>query len=355
MTWTWRKGITAVIGLFFLTVIAWALIEIALFHVRPPMHINDELLGWKLNSNVNRVIGSQRLDGSAYNVAYQTNSEGLRTVGDDKNARVKILVLGDSFTVGPYASNDEMWYSKMVERLAAVTKTPLADYYVVAGGGGGYGTYQELLVAETLAKEMRPTLLILQFCSNDFASNHRNWEGSAIVRSQSMRRPYWDPESQKASYQAGCLPVVYRSFLGQSRLLNAIDGLIQGIQFKMYGGYGRPLPKTLEDRYEAESVSITRYLLKAIRHRFAGVPAVMVNCDGDPSGLNGLWLSLAEEGGYVPVAAPSDFLNAARAQAFKDEYHADGGHLSDRGNRVYGERLADALLSLKIPALTSAK
>ena len=57
------------------------------------------------------------------------------------HAPIRILVLGESFTAEPFASDDRMWHSKMAEQLSVLAERPLDDYHVIAGGAGGYGTY----------------------------------------------------------------------------------------------------------------------------------------------------------------------------------------------------------------------
>ena len=42
---------------------------------------------------------------------------------------------------------------------------------VFAYGAGGYGTLQEYLILDEVVDHIRPTMLLWQFCSNDFINN----------------------------------------------------------------------------------------------------------------------------------------------------------------------------------------
>lgn len=322
--------------------------EFAMDMFRPSPDERDALLGWRLKEDYHRTFAQRTLGGQQYLADFATNRDGFRVFGTDDKAPFRILVLGDSFTADPYGSNDKMWYGKMVERLAVHMHRPLRSFYVLAGGGGGWGTYQELLLSQRIARAARPNLFVLQFCSNDFQNNSYEWESESVTRAQWMRRPFWDPSTRKTMFAPGLLPAIFRSRLGEMRLFNRIDSVIAGIQFKKYGGYFKPLPPDVEAKYERDSIAVTRAQLVRLRQEYRGVPAVAVNCDGEEFGPNKQWKNLMRDAGFIPLAGPSDFLRSLTGPEREIILNSDGSHLSNDGNQRYGAIAGDeiALLGL---------
>lgn len=195
------------------SLLSFLVVEGAVAFLRPSIYENVEPLGWRLRSRVRRVFSQSTLGGKEYEVAFSTNVHGVRTFGMNDHAPVRILVLGDSFTAEPFASDDRMWYSKMAERLSVLAERPLDDFYVIAGGAGGYGTYQQVLLSEALVDKVDPTVFILQFCVNDFVNNHLEWESESLVRNQYLRRPFVSIRSDAPRHQSGVLARLYRSGL----------------------------------------------------------------------------------------------------------------------------------------------
>ena len=319
--------------------------EIVLSYARPPFYELDLVLGWRLRSNLNISTTQKALDGQEYTVLFQTNADGLRTFGLNPTAPIQILVLGDSFIADATASNDYMWYSILVKELSGATNRPLDDFYVLAGGGGGYGTYQNVLLSERLLNQVNPTVFIHQFCDNDFVNAHYEWESAGNGRTQYMLRPYARIGNDAPFFRPGFAAFAYRSFLGSSRIFNKVEDLVQTFQYKWHGDYSQPIAPEIQSRYEKESVALTRHLLARLRSNYAKIPAFMVNCSGEATGPNKLWTTLAEEAGFTPITLPSDVILAAKARGEKDIFRVDGAHFSEKGNRLYGTALAKALLS----------
>jgi lysophospholipase L1-like esterase len=350
MGWTRKEFAIASLMTVILLVVALGALEIILAILRPGPNQRDTLLGWKLRENIHREFPQRTFGGKPYLARLDTNAQGLRIFGDDE-AAVRILVLGDSFTADPTASDNRMWFASMAERLAARTGKPLRDFYVLAGGGGGWGTYQNLLLSRKLSRTVKPDLFVLEFCSNDFQNNLLEWEREGVVRAQYMRRPFASLYDDRPKYAEGLLAKIYRSFLGESRLFNRIDGAIGTFQLKQYGGYTKPLPPGTMARYERESVALTRKLLVQLRGAYRGIPAIMVNCDGNQSGPNRQWQALAKDAGFIPLAAPSDFLFSLTPDQRNDLINSDGSHLSEEGNQRYGAIVGDGIADLDLPVL----
>jgi hypothetical protein len=346
---TLKKLLKEIFGWFFAIAISFVaiivLIDVGYYFLKPSIYTNSHELGWELRPNLERTFSQHSLGGEEYSVDFKTNNDGLRTFGNNTNAINRILVLGDSFTGEPTASNDKMWFAEMVRTLAKQTNTPVDQFYVWAAGAGGYGTYQNLLLTKRLLSKIKPTFVVLQFCTNDFTNNHFEWESLGIVRNQSMRRPYANPSNLNSPvYDESFLGKAFRSTLGESKVFNTIDSVIQKYEFKTYGGYSRPMTNLTLMRLEKESVLLTSQILAALKTQFLDVPAVMVNCDGDTAGINGQWTDIATKAGFTPISEPSNFLLDAKHQHNKAVFNKDGAHLSELGNLRFGEILADAII-----------
>jgi lysophospholipase L1-like esterase len=194
-------------------------------------------------------------------------------------------------------------------------------------------------------------LFVLQFCSDDFRNNSYEWESKTVARGIYMRRPYASMGGEGPKYAPGIMGAIYRSFIGKSRFFNRVDNFIVGIQYKRHGIYSGALPADVEAKYERDSVPVTRMLLTRLRKNYRDVPAVMVNCDGNEAGPNKYWKSIARDAGFIPLSGPSDSLRSLKPDERKNMYYADGVHLSDAGNQLFGSIAGDEIASLRLASL----
>ena len=137
------------------------------FKNTPTLYMADSEIGWVAKKNYYGVFQQMRLDGSAYSSSIETNELGLRSFKSSGKgaAPFRILVLGDSYTMDPYASDAQMWWAVLAEQLALDPSITLDEIEVLAGGAGGYGTLQNLLLARRLKANQlpQPDLFVMQF------------------------------------------------------------------------------------------------------------------------------------------------------------------------------------------------
>jgi lysophospholipase L1-like esterase len=113
-------------------------------------------------------------------VEYRTNALGMRTFSS-KDARCRILVLGDSFTDAIEVSNDQTFHSIMDERSSCA---------VFAYGVGGWGNLQEMMALEKLVPVTSPSEVIVQLSGNDIINNSFELEQQSYWNNLAQRRPY---------------------------------------------------------------------------------------------------------------------------------------------------------------------
>ena len=79
--------------------------------------LKKKRLGWILNKDIEFEIKSFTKNKKKYFINFKTsNVEGFREFPKKKHSQ-NILILGDSFTAGPFASNSEMYYSYLKKNL----------------------------------------------------------------------------------------------------------------------------------------------------------------------------------------------------------------------------------------------
>lgn len=338
----WIKALVATSVVAVSTFCTLAAIEMGLRFVKPNILQNDRELGWRLVPGVKRSVDNVRLDQTPYTATIAPNEMGLRESGSTANARLTMLVIGDSFTADPFSGDDDMWYVVGARQLEALGGLEKNSIHTLGGGAGGYGTLQELMLLRQLKKQVSPDLFVLQFCANDFINNHLAAESNGIVRSQYMKRPYYNLDGS-ISYSDSPYAWIWRSSLiGESKIFNKLDLVIQNAQFSHYHDYYKPNPPEVAAAYEKQMLAITSTLLKQIRSEVPDIPAVMVNCNGSPRGLNAQWEKIGKDAGFVVFTSPSDAVERSRGN--KKLFYTDGAHLSPEGNLMFGQAFAKELV-----------
>jgi len=335
------KNIGIVSLAFLVLVILWELIGPI---IRPlPLQL-DESLGWVLRSNYTNITTQRDLAGNTYQVQFSTNEDSLRTFGNAEKAKLRILVLGDSFTGAPYAGNKEMWFSEMVKKIEILKNLPTESIYLMAAGAGGYGTLQERILLERIIKKAKPDMVILQFCENDYINSHLEWESTQIYRSQIYRRPYLNLD-RKISYNNDLIAPIWRNpYLGDSRIFAILDGLITNLQFLYYDKNYGPQIETIKLNYwQKESLLITQINLSDMKNLVKNKPFFITNANNFLNDdMNHKWVQLGQVAGMIPLINPGRIISQDKRHA--ELFNEDSGHWSAKGNQLYGDAVAAELL-----------
>ncbi|MDX2133865.1 MAG: SGNH/GDSL hydrolase family protein [Saprospiraceae bacterium] len=121
------------------------------------------------------------VDDHPYELNFSTDDRGFRMFGNPNTTKKKVLFIGDSFTHAIEVSNDKTFYGLVADSL---------DIEVFAYGCRGYNTLQEWLLLEKYLPIIKPDLVVLQFCSNDFINNHYELESHSLYNNNRRYRPY---------------------------------------------------------------------------------------------------------------------------------------------------------------------
>jgi len=154
-----------VTGLMLLLVVEGGL-RLLGFSPRPTMNRFDPMLGWTKapGASIRRRTGE-------FDVTLETNSRGLRepeSVGYAKPAgTTRVLMIGDSFTLGYTVDREETIPGLLASRLASEGRA----VEVLNGGTEGYSTDQEVLWLAQEGARYAPDIVILQMYENDIFWN----------------------------------------------------------------------------------------------------------------------------------------------------------------------------------------
>ena len=114
--------------------------------------------------------------GVPYSVRRSQKQYGFRKFGDPSSTKLKMLVIGDSFTHATAVSDDRTYHALL---------SKILDVEVFAYGAGGYGTLQEYRYVDLI----KPNIVLWQFCINDFINNDNELELLSWVNNNGRSGP----------------------------------------------------------------------------------------------------------------------------------------------------------------------
>lgn len=225
-----------------------------------PSIILDEELGFLPAPNY--VFDGKKLDiiGKSYSVKCSTDSNGFRIFGNpQEKIKKKVLFLGDSFTHAEDVSDEKTYFGILRNALSLET---------FAFGCKGYGTLQEYMILDKWLDKIKPDIIVIQFCSNDFINNYYELEFRSKCHNNGMRRPYLT-KSGILYKNPNNFPAI-RDFANKySRLLYVIISLMDRLHATFDPS---TVENIIEDQglrypYYKESVEVTEQLIKKIKLR----------------------------------------------------------------------------------------
>jgi len=168
-----RSFFHKIIGVFLSFLVAFAIAEGAVRLFRPqevgPVRFTcDPELGQIPVPGQN---GRRHFPG-VFDFTYSNNSlgwRGSREYREDKQAKYRVLFLGDSFTYG-IGVNDDHTFASQVERILTADHLSVE---VMNAGCPGKGTDYEVKLFDIVGRKFHPDLTVLCFFCNDFQDNER--------------------------------------------------------------------------------------------------------------------------------------------------------------------------------------
>ena len=252
-----------------------------------------------------------------------------------QEGEVQTLVIGDSFTDGLDVPKEKMWFSY----LPRSTNTKLIAY-----GGIGYGTYQEIEVLKKYIKEGQPKRIILQICSNDIINNYHDLEKDTLMQRPPAPRPFLENGNVvfrlpfdnyfynlASSYSRVALRYIKKS---ESRMAkDAMERKLNSVEFTI-------AEKGWEYKPFREAVIVTNDLVTTFTKLAKPAEIIFLLIDDiEPytTAIRKLSAKLK-----VPLIIPR------RIQQFPaNAMHQDGAHFNEYGNQLVGELTAKFIVDLE--------
>ncbi len=300
------------------------------------LHFNtveiDEELGWKVKPSQHFIDTIKDNAGKDYVVDFKTHEDGIKKINTIVSDTIekKVLFIGDSYTIAVEVSNEKTFYGLLEKRM------PIEIYAYAAGG---YSTLQKLLMFEKLVDQIKPDLVVWQFCSNDFIDNYPELEMEANYKI-GVRRPYWNLNNE-IEYRTP-IPTLLQ-WSRYSKLAYAIYLVKEKLKSKVSKDQKPAEQKIAEQHFEYEHYKnaheITGRLLKKIKSSIPkNIPFLVFPADAfNPQMDDYIQLCRTHKIDYEISVAHK--LNEARFGRKEEIFTYDGWHWNERGHEV----VADAL------------
>lgn len=317
--------------------------------------VEDEVLGHRLRPNTDALERAPE-----FTARYLTDENGFRSGGQPARPAAaaadasRTLILGDSFAFGYGSEWSDAWATRM-ERAFNASGRPVV---VINTGTPGYDTRSELFMLERTIREFRPSVVLLNFLTNDLFTN------LPAVRSEASQRAVVERVQQIGNAKQSEL----HSVVLAKRALMSVDRLYAqlylGTQRREY--FTLPMSPHLQSQ-----LSTTRDLLERMNQvaRSNGAQLVVLSvpqlfqvlhvANGyDFPGVDSRWIDRelgrhARENGYVWLPA-LDFLADAYRRGDTGIYYRFDGHLTPRGNEVLAQFLEQNAALLVRPGAHAA-
>lgn len=253
--------------------------------------------------------------------------------GDPASPRPRALVVGDSFTDAAGVPPGERFHAALGRELGFETWAYSAP---------GWGTLQEALLIDDVIDRVRPDLIVLQVCSNDFLNNDWELEFGSYRNNNLSVRPYW--EDGRVAWRAPGRFVRARRFLAERSALavwlNARVRRLGLLLEQRHWVSGSEQSIVREGRAWppfARAVRTTEALVARIATRGGGRSLLLLPVDAYPR-YAVEWRALAARQGLPLLTDAVERVEAAERGGARVR-QPDGAHWSAEGHAVVGQAL----------------
>lgn len=312
----------------------------SLFDKPPPFNtaVLDNQLGWKQKGGYQYEGEQTSLNQEIYPVKLTYTDSGFRKydkLAPDSIARV--LVIGDSFTQAIEVSDGKTYYDYLEKD---------NDFKVFAYGMAGYGTLQEYMILDKYIDDIKPQIVVLQFCSNDFIDNELDVEKQASYQ-VGLWRPYLQENGE----------ILYNSPLGfierhliKSNFLKFLRDKWQRLKYhlgikKKNSSEEQIVKKGRKFEPYRQSQIITRMILEKMKLRLTpDTKLYVMNSDVYKEQADDLE-QICQSVEIPLIKFPKKKMVEARK--INEVYTSDGFHWNEQGHQLIGENLKQYLLKEK--------
>lgn len=284
-------------------------------------------LGWETTQN-----DSWKRDVKGYGeVVYTTQRSGFRIFGDIDSNKIKIFVIGDSFTQAHTVSDGKIYYDYL--------RNNNNNVEIFAYGGGGYGSLQEYMILDKYFDIIKPHIILWQFCQNDIINNDYDLESVSFKNNNHMTRPYYREGKIEWLYpeqSIGWFSYVVKS----SHLLRFLHIRINIFKAEQYGSIEDEL--SVNHPLFIKAAKITSDIMGLVKKRVGDTPIVAFSVN-KPRWEGNTFREICEKHGihFIPNI-PEAIEEAKQFGMIVDGLPFDG-HWNDNGHSIAGKVILDYL------------
>ncbi|MBN2422688.1 hypothetical protein JXB41_05645 [Candidatus Woesearchaeota archaeon] len=296
-----------------------------------PYHNNNPFnkYGWNQNENEIFIKSIQDTKNNTRKITARVYNNGFKRWGNVSTEKLRMLIIGDSFTEMFFVNNSEEWYSYLERAF------PEIEFFV--HGTQGYGTLQEYLILDDFFDSIQPNFILWQFHPNDYTNNYRPLEVEDLMNNNNLVRPY---------YQEGKIYYEHPSrFTGIRKVSKILDYFLSkkhtNILKKYREGNSNPVFMDIEIKkrqksYEEKAKIVTIQIFDKAKKRAKNSSIFLFSTH--PMSENEL--KLCSKTNITCIEGVGELVEDKIKRGEELIAHNEG-HWNYRGNKVVGEFLAE--------------
>lgn len=284
-------------------------------------------LGWETTPN-----DSWNRDVKGYGeIVYSTKEFGFRAFGDINSNKIKIFVIGDSFTQGHTVSDGKTYYDYLRENNNNIE--------LFAYGGGGYGSLQEYMILDKYYDVIKPHIILWQFCQNDIINNDYDLESASLKNNNYMTRPYYRNGKIEWLYPEQNIGWFYH-VVKSSYLLRFLHIRINIFKAEKYGSIEDEL--SINHPLFKKAAKTTSDIMGLVRKRAGDIPIVAFSVN-KPGWEGTMFREICEKYGLHFIPDIPETVEEAKQFGMIVDGSPFDGHWNDNGHSIAGKVILDYL------------
>lgn len=296
-----------------------------------------ERYGWSINEKTVNQRMIEDTPGNFRKITVKYFENGFKRWGNIDTQKIKMLIIGDSYTEMNWVSNGEEWYSYLEKNFENL------ELFVY--GGGGYGTLQEFMILDDFIDKIQPQIVLFQFCGNDHENNLYALDLKSYPRNNLGVRPYLEngkivyrlplplSKLRKHSFVADQVLARYDKFVWD----HAMKNLAEYWKKRNSGKLNMPeSEKKILLRLQGEALAVTNRIYAMIRKRVSKtIPLYIFNFDDDPRVEE-----ICSANKIICIPGITKEL-VSKEKEGSPVYIANDGHWNKLGNGLVGKKLVE--------------
>jgi lysophospholipase L1-like esterase len=245
---------------------------------------------------------------------------------------MQLMIVGDSFTQGIEVSDDKMYYRHLEELLGC---------QAYAYGMASYSTLQQYLIIDQYIETIKPDMVLLQFCTNDFIENNFD----LISQSRAPRggmRPFLR-QNGKIGYhypESKWKLLIDQTYVLKD-LLRRMGFDLNQVPEEQASSQWKIAHETERYRPYHTALSTTEQILKMIQDRVGEETPFLIFCADNYEPQQSDLLKICKKLEIPMLSFPTAKMIPNYSKL--ETYSKDTWHWNEIGHRIMGEELAQSI------------